>query len=92
MKTQNHTPGPWYALGDYISSKAGGEIVCSTKRTTDANAALIASAPELLAECQRSHFEICQQILNGDQFTPEMLTSWANGLRAAIARAEGRAE
>lgn len=44
MKTQ-HTPGPWHANGVYIEDQHG--TIAKVMRPED-NAALIASAPELL--------------------------------------------
>ena len=50
MTTQaTHTPGPWYILGDYVSSRSGGEVVCPIKRIRAEDLSLIAAAPDLLA-------------------------------------------
>lgn len=49
-----HTPGPWYYTGEYINTATGDNICRIMGRITlrdgvsDANAALIAAAPELL--------------------------------------------
>ena len=43
-----HTPGPWYILGEYVSSKSGGEIICPIKRIRAEDQRLIAAAPEIL--------------------------------------------
>jgi hypothetical protein len=60
MNTQ-HTPGPWYTSPDAVpdwhvqvtvSSEATGERV-ATVFQTEANAQLIAAAPDLLAICKR---------------------------------------
>jgi hypothetical protein len=58
MKTTQHTPGPWIRKGDWIhgtpesgASQGIAQILgnCGCSKTTEANARLIAAAPELLA-------------------------------------------
>lgn len=70
MSTGQHTPGPWYALsGGYVSTTVGpdwpshvvadcniGSLVQRSEyqKTADANARLIAQAPDLLALCREA--------------------------------------
>lgn len=104
MKEQTkHTPGPWKAINDpfhfdTLSTVIGGEEApeqCTLKypamievggyaglEKQEANARLIASAPELLAACR--------ELLNC--IDPARDWSEAKAARAAIAKAEGRAE
>lgn len=63
MSKHKHTPGPWYALGlDFAKTKVW-EVVAGPKSDTvvelslfsenaEADAKLIAAAPELLAACE----------------------------------------
>lgn len=63
---QSHTPGPWDIHGDPHSATYyvhGANRVCDlvkpqgfsrTPRETEANARLIAAAPDLLAACQQA--------------------------------------
>lgn len=57
----NHTPGPWYALSEGITDSAigyraivdsDGVTVCNPSPMGEANARLIAAAPDLLAALQ----------------------------------------
>jgi hypothetical protein len=97
MTTQaTHTPGPWYVLGDYVSSKSGGEVVCPIKRIRAEDLSLIAAAPDLL-EALRGLID--QLEAAGIHIPGEDSGQWhgAEGIsfsRAieAIAKAEGRAE
>jgi hypothetical protein len=87
MNKNQHTPGPWYVLGEYISSKSGGEIVCPIKRIRDADLPLIAAAPDLLDVARKALREL--RSINpgpaGDREGNRAL------LIAAIAKAEGGA-
>lgn len=53
-----HTPGPWYTMAkgnDYqspVSQEGTGKTVALTYTTNDADAHLIAAAPDLLAACE----------------------------------------
>ena len=83
-----HTPGPWIAHKRHIAAANGGiglavvhvndDIVDA--QTTDANAALIAAAPDLLSAARKA-----LAAWTGDG-PPIVLDE----LRAAIAKAEGR--
>jgi hypothetical protein len=96
MTTQaTHTPGPWYVLGDYVSSKSGGEVVCPIKRIRAEDLSLIAAAPDLL-EALQGMAMLLSDALSGAQSsevqTRQVLNYAADLARAAIAKAEGRAE
>jgi hypothetical protein len=105
------TPGPWrYMLdsaGEYLAvfamPHARPKVICPVKVTDEADARLIAAAPDLLkAVTDALHgFEELQRVLRaalergGDRFdTSDMLTALQKNniepLRAAIAKAEGR--
>lgn len=80
----SHTPGPWNYddIRKLISNCAelGGEDEFETDdRALDANARLIAAAPDLLDACKSA-----LNMINGDGHPP----NW-DLLRAAIAKAEG---
>ena len=90
-----HTKGPWEVRADWIVGMNGTLHVATIPRAFDgdyseANAALIAAAPELYAELQN--------ILNADYRhwddgynTAEDFVLWAkNRARHALAKAEGR--
>ena len=51
MKTK-HTPGPWIVEDDYAILSSSGDYIASV-RDNPANAALMATAPDLLAERDR---------------------------------------
>jgi len=74
----NHTPGPWHCNGTQIVGKLGKrtQYIAETLRDTgcetcNANARLIASAPELLAALQamlKADEDICENVgLKSDQ-------------------------
>ena len=88
-----HTPGPWEVFdshsGIYILDSAEQSAVCRLEwcLEAEANARLIAAAPELLAALKRLwlYFGVrCDG-------TPRDWTEWREA-RAAIDKAEGRAE
>jgi hypothetical protein len=101
-----HTPGPWKAVrGNYGERKdvdtiqAGnlkviepGGIGGRSLAECDANVALIAAAPELLAALQ-AIVQDCREVLAGrEPMSMELIHSIANGkARAAIAKATGTA-
>lgn len=93
--TTEHTPGPWHCdhsggriavwgLGDQrvylgaLSEKGQG------RRVAEANAALIAAAPDLLA--------MCEEILRDYQQRPDYQGDIPDRLRALIAEARGQKE
>ena len=85
MKTQ-HTPGPWYFLPDRNGRLQVGpsinytvaEMCVTPLEGQEANARLIATAPELL--------EALQEIMSWEE--NEQMT-WAQKARAAITKATG---
>jgi hypothetical protein len=84
-----HTPGPWY-VNDRCIEAAGPEgprdvtvaVVHAPEDQRDANARLIAAAPELLAACE----ELLIYLSDWDDDESETCVR----ARAAIAKAEGR--
>ena len=87
MKTTKHTPGPWSTEydGSIVMNRqiVSGPIApeSADREERDANAALIAAAPDLLAfarECARADSDCGESI--------------REAARAAIARAEGGAK
>jgi hypothetical protein len=93
----DHTPGPWeyesqdpHALGKITSDD--GTLVAEVHgdwdddHSTEANARLIAAAPDLLAACKLAveRLEVCSYQGDEDSFVEE--------IAAAIARAEGGGE
>lgn len=89
MKTISHTPGPWTLAGGRVIETTSGEFAVNrttgdgwrrSPRELDANARLVAAAPELLEALRR-----CADRL-GDMDCGDEL----DAARAAIAKAEGR--
>ena len=84
-----HTPGPWEAIGPWVTSDAGMLLIVGSMETgkwqddatREANARLIAYAPDLLSACEALMVAIQQE----DPWDSE-----AAGLaRAAITKARG---
>ena len=78
-----HTPGPWTVDDNYIMCRydGNGNYICrmlGRGEETDANATLIAAAPDLLAACKVA--------LNAINLNDETLTAREH-LQAAIAKA-----
>ena len=90
MKTK-HTPGPWYALSEGVTDAAigyraiidaHGYTVCNPSPMGEANARLIAAAPELLRALEFAKNEL--------HYHPATRNSEAlEVVRAAIAKATG---
>jgi hypothetical protein len=98
MTDATHTPGPWLLDGDKICTRRGNEIARITRYGAwldvgtpyglknpigDANARLIAAAPDLLAACE----EMAAQLGGGNDYT-----KWEDAkakLLVAIAKAQG---
>ena len=81
MSNQTHTPGPWRVNGASVWSDAGYVADLSSPRgpdERDANARLIATAPELLACCKAAQIVLKNEAI--------VLTA----LNLAIAKAEDR--
>jgi len=101
-----HTPGPWYVgkYGDNDSDVCAedGPVICALRSgkadpydmTADADAALIAAAPELLAVAKMA-FDYAQDtkgrfIDHWDGEDAESYDKLCEACDAAIAKAEGR--
>jgi hypothetical protein len=86
-QAQSATPGPWRHSGNRIDDGNGrGKAVAFADRRRpehDANARLIAAAPDLLAACRA-----LVSTLNAD-LTSEQCDAWDAAV-AAMAKAEGR--
>lgn len=96
MSETKHTPGPWITDGGAPDVMTADKKYLIAETYADhcgfeeaqANARLIAAAPELL-ECARAWMDYLEQAVaergDEDEDEPELLK-----VRAAIARAEGR--
>ena len=88
----SHTPGPWEVFdshaGLYVIDSAEQSAVCKLEwcLEAEANARLIASAPEMLAVLKR----LCYKFGVDDDGTPRDRTEWREA-RDTIAKAEGSA-
>ena len=88
----SHTPGPWEVFeshaGTYVIDSAEQSAVCRIEwcLEDEANARLIASAPEMLDALKR----LCSKFGVDDNGSPRDWTEWREA-RAVIAKAEGRA-
>ncbi len=86
-----HTPGPWYFMTDstaeyfavYAKPQGGTKVICPVKMADEANARLIAAAPDLLAACKAALDWVG---LDGDHISEPTRST----LLAAIAKAENR--
>lgn len=102
MKT-THTPGPWHVIdhalpginyedrmivddcGNRIALVRGDGVAASIR---EANARIIAAAPDLLEACEAA---LCVHDVFSTATTPRLLPEVADILRAAIAKAKGNA-
>ena len=88
----SHIPGPWEVFdslaGTYVIDSAEQSAVCRIEwcLEDEANARLIASAPEMLSVLKR----LCSKFGVYDNGRPRNVTLWREA-RAVIAKAEGRA-
>ena len=87
--TEQHTPGPWKAVKLELASKVFWKAMCRDGNLpeTEANARLIAAAPELLAALERiliAHDTDNCGVVNGEAILSH---SFASQARAAIAKA-----
>jgi len=87
-KQETHTPGPWY---EYQSEKDSHKMIASkcgetiAERVPNANARLIASAPDMLEMCKL--FEDCMANMDGmDGYDTSYELS---KVRAVLAKVEG---
>jgi hypothetical protein len=81
---QHHTPGPWTVsepTGAYIQSAAGG-IAALTYGAREADARLIAAAPDMLAALYKAQVSLC------GAFNPRDRQALA-AINDAIAKATG---
>jgi hypothetical protein len=94
LQTQTHTAGPWRVLSDTkpaIVDSKGCHVALAWKQPTigaeeaQANAALIASAPDLLAALKASHAKLCSIIPYGANKKDTALLEQSD---KAIAKAE----
>ena len=93
MKTQ-HTPGPWTVDNQYIHGPDGIRFLAvAGDGAGQANARLIASSPELLAELERTEASLtailCSRVIDSTTSTWLELRRNRDTIRAAIARATG---
>jgi hypothetical protein len=80
-----HTPGPWHWNGERFIGEDGSEVLCGKKTNVlrnrqEANARLIAAAPDLLAALRRAN-----EMLDACDIDKEV----REDMFAAIAKAEG---
>ena len=81
-----HTTGPWISSAGMIVSKADHKAIAGiagTNPNRDANARLIAAAPDLLKAAERG-----MAVLRDGATIPQ-LEAWRDFARAAIAKAKG---
>ena len=80
MKTKNHTPGPWKHDEKWGLIKYGKTEICALHSGNEANANLIASAPDM--------FDALQAIVDafGDQYSLLI-----DQCKAALSKAKGEA-
>lgn len=98
-----HTPGPWEhtGQGDIVGKEDNGYglgyvDVCSVylravRGRTNANARLIAAAPDLLEALEDALSDYDAWMKDADVTPNESLLAWTNKARAAIASARGEA-
>lgn len=97
-----HNPGPWRVdgqahdmAGSAIIHDVNGFPVASTrswiKEQHEANARLVAAAPDLLEACKRQVANIEQWLETGVPASADESQQIYNALKAAIAKAEGTA-
>ncbi len=92
-----HTPGPWYAVGYWVEHGDSVADICTcdpaaieqehlgrTSAEIEANARLIAAAPDLL--------EALKSMPQSMAATDDDLMRWVEKARAAIAKATGDAQ
>ena len=101
MNTPKHTPGPWETYGDDKSdirpaTKAGKNRIIAQcpgyKTERQANARLIAAAPDLLEALQRAvacGIVPTTSVLDGGAASYSEQVRTADAIRAAIAKATG---
>jgi hypothetical protein len=94
MNTTQHTPGPWYLdahdeKGWFLLSESGPDIMAEPFDCADADARLIATAPDLLSALEALH--ACHRAFSANE-NWTMLDDEARAMaEAAIAKAKGGA-
>ena len=94
MAEAKHTPGPWLADGASVYEERDDfSVICnfwsSSLPEWEANARLIAAAPDLLEALEQLVIEYDDvELANAE---PSSLTAAFNAARAAIAKAKGEA-
>ena len=101
MSESKHTPGPWKVLGRNVLAKKPFGYVCwcdmtKQKEQHEANARLIAAAPELLTatkECADALANIINAARNGQPYSVDELVKLFADIRClgdeAVAKATG---
>ena len=97
MPSEKHTPGPWFLRHPEIKDEQGVEIAsvncyrdCLPEE--EANARLIAAAPDLLAACealdefQRDYHANTRDDMPGNEYYATRLMAIVNQARAALAK------
>ena len=93
MNTQ-HTPGPWNVTGLYVRERDGGLVASindlwhdqkTPKGEKNANARLMAAAPDLLALA----YDFGQMLTGMDPYTVDDASIMRDKIKAIIARATG---
>ena len=95
-----HTPGPWEVgdkrgvwVGPVVMADNGKRGVAFVCGDSDANAHLIAAAPDLLHACQAVANDL-HRLIDGDDFCgmsdTELFTCFLTVLEPALDKAEGR--
>lgn len=83
MNKMQHTPGPWkvnYRRVTPVNGRQdGNDDICHVYGDQDANARLIAAAPDLLAACQRA-YECCYDKSSEDGIALKLTINKATGI------------
>jgi hypothetical protein len=101
VMTDQHTPGPWEKIGAGITAKSDYAILSSGRKvnfrvacckdgdlaTVNANARLIAAAPDMLAALKRARGEL---IYMAEKMPYTNVKEALRLVREAIAKAEGK--
>ena len=95
--TQQHTPECWSANlelhssgGDMMGLGDSNDYIVLHTANNEANARLIAAAPELLAALKRSEQYLVLAVADSSGNLKAITQNDLNMIRAAIAKAEGR--
>lgn len=98
MSAAKHTPGPWEVAGGYIRTRFDGRNggfsiarVEALNDERDANAAVLAAAPDLLAVAKLSAGALCLSGIEPDAHGEDEIAWLLHQTEAAIAKATGGA-